>query len=608
MARSGKSISDLIRALFFYAVISGIGVCICISAIIMAFDTKLSTNSRIVQVNETLNRSFPMLIDAYRFNETDALSFIMERMGQVKGAKSVRIEESFANSCPVEINSIGEWDVCWGVPDVTVSRSIAQKAHLVYQMEPVYLSGPLYRVGFILLGVLVLFIYLLLFVAFRSIWDQILGPIRSFHQSMANQTEFPPDAKSDLREIQSLKVALSNARRAAQNEAVVRTISMVFHDVVKPFAVLKGSLTALGQAKSFSEFQTEYPRVVSQVARATRKAEVLMQEISDYSSALKLELRPCSVESIVRESLGEASDFFNGQSFAVETLYRHQHKILCDEFRLQRVFSNIIVNACQATRFKGRLWIHTHEENSRVYIVIGNSGSHVPESSLAKLFQYRFTEGKTRGTGLGLAIAKHIVEAHGGSIRVINSAEKDQVEFEFDVSVSQEDDVVRPDWIGDLSQFGSQAKAPTLLGKKESPLVEISGNVNGEAPISPPAIRVLVIDDDAGDREQVRRSFAAHGGVGLFEIVECSEPGALHDDLIRSAQIFVVDLDLGTADVDGFDVLERIRQARGESARIFVCSNRTDSESVSRVLKSGATAFLAKPFSFARFIKHGLGV
>jgi DNA-binding response OmpR family regulator len=146
------------------------------------------------------------------------------------------------------------------------------------------------------------------------------------------------------------------------------------------------------------------------------------------------------------------------------------------------------------------------------------------------------------------------------------------------------------------------------LGKKESPLVEISGNVNGEAPISPPTIRVLVIDDDAGDREQVRRSFAAHGGVGLFEIVECSDPGVLHDDLIRSAQIFVVDLDLGTADVDGFDVLDRIRQARGESARIFVCSNRTDSESVSRVLKAGATAFLAKPFSFAGFIKHGLGV
>ena len=94
----------------------------------------------------------------------------------------------------------------------------------------------------------------------------------------------------------------------------------------------------------------------------------------------------------------------------------------------------------------------------------------------------------------------------------------------------------------------------------------------------------------------------------MFEIVECRDPNVLHDDLIRSAQIFVVDLDLGTADIDGFDALGRIRQVRGESARIFVCSNRTDSESVARVLKSGATAFLAKPFSFAGFIKHGLGV
>jgi len=110
MARSGKSISDLIRALFFYAVIAGIGVFICISAIIMAFDTKLSTNARVVEVNQTLNQSFPMLIDAYRFNEQDALSFIKERMNQAVGGSGVRIEENFVNTCPVEM---------WNAPRLT---------------------------------------------------------------------------------------------------------------------------------------------------------------------------------------------------------------------------------------------------------------------------------------------------------------------------------------------------------------------------------------------------------------------------------------------------------------------------------------------------------
>lgn len=608
MARSGKSISDLIRALFFYAVIAGIGVFICISAIIMAFDTKLSTNARVVEVNQTLNQSFPMLIDAYRFNEQDALSFIKERMNQAVGGSGVRIEENFVNECPVEMNTLGDWSVCWGVKDVTVSRLISNQARLVYQMTPIYLTGPLYRVGFALLGVLIIFIYCLLFAAFRSIWRQIIGPIRAFHTSMIEQGDFPPDSANDLREVQSLKTALIGARRAAQNEAVVRTISMVFHDVVKPFAVLKGSLSALGAAKSFSEFQREYPRVVSQVTRATRKAEVLMQEISDYSSTLKLEMRPCSLDAVVRESLGEASDFFNGQSFPVEIEYQHQHKILCDEFRLQRVFSNIIVNACQATRFNGRLWIRSRESGSRVFIVIGNSGSHVPESSLQKLFQYRFTEGKTRGTGLGLAISKHIVEAHGGKISVSNSPDANQVEFEFDVNVASERDTIAEKWSGDLIEFGSQSRAVSMTVDEISSHIAKSENAGSSSSLAQPSIRLLVIDDDAADREHVKRSFGAHRGSRLFQIVECENPILLDESSIRSAHVFVVDLDLGVADIDGFEVVKRIRSLRGDKARIFVCSNRTDAESVSRALAAGANAFLPKPFSFEAFIRHSLGV
>ncbi len=608
MARSGKSISDLIRALFFYAVIAGIGVFICISAIIMAFDTKLSTNARIVEVNQTLNQSFPMLIDAYRFNEQDALSFIKERMSQAVGGSGVRIDDNFVNACPVQLNTYGDWSVCWGVTDVTVSRLITNQAHLVYQMSPIYLTGPLYRVGFALLGVLIVFIYCLLFAAFRSIWKQIIGPIRAFHTSMVEQADFPPETANDLREIQSLKTALIAARRAAQNEAVVRTISMVFHDVVKPFAVLKGSLSALGNAKSFSEFQREYPRVVSQVTRATRKAEVLMQEISDYSSTLKLEMRPCSLDAVVRESLGEASDFFNGQSFPVEIEYRHQHKILCDEFRLQRVLSNIIVNACQATRFNGRLWVRSREVDSRVYIVIGNSGSHVPAASLQKLFQYRFTEGKTRGTGLGLAIAKHIVEAHGGKISVINSPEANQVEFEFDVNASPENDVAVLKWSGDLNEFGSQMKAGLGPVNEIQPQIASSDEINKSAVLSESSIRLLVIDDESADREHVKRRLGVYGGMGLFQIAECENPLLLEDKTIIWAHVFVVDIDLGVADVDGFDVVKRIKMLRGDKSRIFVCSNRTDTASVSRAISSGATAFLPKPFSFEAFMKQSLGV
>jgi signal transduction histidine kinase/ActR/RegA family two-component response regulator len=608
MARSGKSITDLIKTLFFYAVISGLCLCVCISVVIVAVDTKISTNAHVIDLNEKLNRSFPLLIDAYRFGEKDAMAYILDRMNQVLAPSKVHIEEKFSEKCQVETYSLGEWKLCWGVTDVVVSRLMDSQTALVYKVKPMYFVGSFYRAGFYILGAFVVVIYCLLFFAFRSIWKKILGPIGVLHRSMLNEDKVINDANSDLREMQSLKAALSGVRQAAHNEAVVRTISMVFHDVMKPFAVLKGSLTSLGQAKTFADFVQEYPRVVSQVARATRKAEVLMQEISDYSSSLQLDLKPCAVESIVKESLGEVSDFFNSPSLKIQLNWQHRNKVLCDEFRLQRVISNILVNACQATKLKGRIWIQTRQDDSRTFILIGNSGSFIPSSSISKLFQYRFTQGKTRGTGLGLAIAQHIVEAHGGKINVINSPEKNQVEFEFDIGIAAEEEVfLKHQYEENLSLFGSRIEQKPFAQQGEVSSVVLAADVSEEKlPKQRDAIKILVIDDDPLDREHVRQSIIGRGLVEVFRVLECDDPENLDDVLIQSTKIFVVDLDLGIDALDGCKVIALLRKARGNKAFIFACSNRSDSNSVSNAWKAGANAFIAKPFSIDKLLKSCL--
>jgi signal transduction histidine kinase len=85
--------------------------------------------------------------------------------------------------------------------------------------------------------------------------------------------------------------------------------------------------------------------------------------------------------------------------------------------RLERVLTNLILNACEAVSpDSGRVFITTSGDRDRLQITVCDDGPGIPESLQDSIFQPFVTYGKTEGSGLGLAIAKKIVEDHGGQI------------------------------------------------------------------------------------------------------------------------------------------------------------------------------------------------
>ena len=61
-----------------------------------------------------------------------------------------------------------------------------------------------------------------------------------------------------------------------------------------------------------------------------------------------------------------------------------------------------------------------------VALTVADEGPGIPEGDLARVFErfYRVDKSRARdpgGTGLGLAIVKHLVELHGGTVRVENA-------------------------------------------------------------------------------------------------------------------------------------------------------------------------------------------
>jgi signal transduction histidine kinase len=87
--------------------------------------------------------------------------------------------------------------------------------------------------------------------------------------------------------------------------------------------------------------------------------------------------------------------------------------------RLQQVFTNLLINAQQATPSGGVITVSTEpsEDPKGVWVHVADSGKGIPEEELERIFEPFYTR-KEEGTGLGLSITRQIVLEHNGTIQV----------------------------------------------------------------------------------------------------------------------------------------------------------------------------------------------
>ena len=96
--------------------------------------------------------------------------------------------------------------------------------------------------------------------------------------------------------------------------------------------------------------------------------------------------------------------------------------VLADREAIHQVFSNLIDNALKYGASGGRITLGARSAPHAVEFFVQDFGGGIASEHLPRLFErfYRVDKARSResgGTGLGLAIAKHIMLAHGGSIR-----------------------------------------------------------------------------------------------------------------------------------------------------------------------------------------------
>jgi putative two-component system response regulator len=110
--------------------------------------------------------------------------------------------------------------------------------------------------------------------------------------------------------------------------------------------------------------------------------------------------------------------------------------------------------------------------------------------------------------------------------------------------------------------------------------------------------RVLVVDDESAVRELCKQLLEAEGGV-----VETASNGVQGLALAGRGDFDLVLLDVAMPDMNGVDVLDRLRQQDPDGhLKVLMFSGHTTPEEMSEMLGRGADDFLTKPFSIAQLL------
>jgi len=217
-------------------------------------------------------------------------------------------------------------------------------------------------------------------------------------------------------------------------------VANVSHELRTPVTVIKGySETVLdGLIVENPEKTAEFVKII--LSHSERLASLLndLLSLSEMESpAFSFQMNSISVESTVRKVCNLLQGKAEAKGIVIKTSdLRTISPVMADQGRLEQVFVNLLDNAVKYSSEGGSVQINAVEEDESIRVSVKDTGPGIPAASIPRLFErfYRVDSGRSRkegGTGLGLAIVKHIIQLHGGTIRVENNAEGPGATFSF---------------------------------------------------------------------------------------------------------------------------------------------------------------------------------
>ncbi len=201
---------------------------------------------------------------------------------------------------------------------------------------------------------------------------------------------------------------------ATRLAAISRISGGVAHEIKNPLNAISLRLDLL--RARLGEPPEELAGEIDVLSKEVRRLDRVVKTFLDFSRPVDVKLTEVDLVEIARE----VSDLTTPQAALANIRVWFEAAtpsapIRGDSDLLKQAILNLVLNAIEAMKIGGNLWLRVSREANSVVLNVSDDGPGIPPEAREKVFQLYFTT-KERGSGIGLAMTYRAVQLHNGTI------------------------------------------------------------------------------------------------------------------------------------------------------------------------------------------------